>query len=47
LSKAFDGFEIQWVDQAVNDGETGLAPVHLATPNSVVDLDQFLQRLKL
>ena len=39
LSKAFDGVEIQWVDPAVNDGETGLVAVHLATPNGVVRLD--------
>ena len=39
LSKAFDGVEIQWVDSAVNDGETGLVAVHLATPNGVVRLD--------
>jgi hypothetical protein len=47
LSKTFDGFEIQWVDQAVNDVETELVAVYLATPNSDVDLDQFLQSLKL
>ena len=39
LSKAFDCVEIQWVDPAVNDGETGLVAVHLATPNGVVRLD--------
>ena len=38
-TKAFDGVEIQWVDPAVNDGETGLVAVHLATPNGVVRLD--------
>jgi hypothetical protein len=39
LSKAFDGVEIQWIDTAANDGETGLVAVHLATPNGVVRLD--------
>lgn len=39
LSKAFDGVEIQWVDPAENDRETGLVAVHLATPNGFVRLD--------
>jgi len=39
LSQAFDSVEIQWVDPVVNNGETGLVAVHLATPNGVVRLD--------
>ncbi len=39
LSKAFDGVEIEWVDPAANDGQTGLVAVHLSTPNGVVRLD--------
>ncbi len=39
LSKAFDDVEIQWLDPATLDGQTGLIAVHLATPNGVVRLD--------
>jgi hypothetical protein len=39
LSKAFDGVEIEWVDLANNDGQTGLVAVHLLTPSGVVRLD--------
>jgi hypothetical protein len=39
LSRAFDGIEILWVLPEVNDGQTGLVAVHLATPNGVIRLD--------
>jgi hypothetical protein len=39
LSKAFDGVEIEWVDPAINDGQTGLVAVHLSTPSGAVRLD--------
>jgi hypothetical protein len=39
LSKAFDGVEIEWVNPANNDGQTGLVAVHLSTPSGVVRLD--------
>ena len=33
------GIEVDWLNQAENEGETGIIAVHLSTPNGIVRLD--------
>ena len=33
------GIEVEWLDPAKNEGETGIIAVHLSTPNGIVRLD--------
>ena len=33
------GIEVDWLNPAENEGETGIIAVHFATPNGIVRLD--------
>lgn len=39
IQAALNGVEIQWIDIADNDGESGVVAIHLATPQGTVRLD--------
>jgi hypothetical protein len=39
IAAALEGIEVQWIDVADNDGETGVVAIHLTTPQGTIRLD--------
>ena len=39
IHAALNGVEVQWIDVADNDGESGVVAIHLSTPQGTVRLD--------